>query len=46
MNGWKIVDIDQISSDEVFVHIKYSDEYDKFEYKGIITGDVDEADAI
>ena len=40
--GWEIVEIDQIASDEVFVHIKYDD----YEYKGIITGDVDESDAI
>ena len=40
VNGinWVIVDIDQLSADEVFIHIKDGD----FEYKGIITGGLDE----
>ena len=31
---WIIQDIDQLSADEVFVHLKDGD----YEYKGIITG--------
>ena len=34
MSNWIIKDIDQLSADEVFVHLKVGD----YEYKGILTG--------
>tara|TARA_R100000231_G_scaffold31937_1_gene28047 strand:- start:192 stop:338 length:147 start_codon:yes stop_codon:yes gene_type:complete len=42
VDGWVIVEIDQLSADEVFIHIKTSQPDGDFEYEGIITGGSDE----
>ena len=40
VDGWVIVEIDQLSADEVFIHIKTKD--GDYEYEGIITESSDE----
>ena len=39
VGGWRFKEIDQLSADEVYIHLVSEDGY---EYKGIITGVMDE----